>query len=468
MATDGATMAVRATVNAAQLAEDPILLQTLQYSIAKSILSSYSGEFDWLAEVLQNSVDSLQRRWKGASAGNGVTWTVGADPSILPDDLVPRLRVIVYRGEDAVVVVDNGTGMGLQDFASLAVPFATDKGEARERGQKGVGLKYLIYGHNAFALASKIAGVPDDGDPFSPDSRELHEDELRLQQEAVAAGMSNDLFGVASAGSTRSVINAVDLPLVSAAPPFPALDLSARLTPCLAQVESGVAVEIGLDAESEHGRLSRRFFSSNLSRWQHVLRTKTAVGHVDIDQDLQRLANVPITRAPDNAWLDRLVVELFVVEGSRVAPTAISYEHIRPEFEYPHTLVPPAVVERCRNLRGSNTTAQYEALYEHWTEPEFAGEFDGYLRDRIASLGGNPDDATADEHLADPAIVDELRELRQVPACMPSTAGTIATGSSAVTAGSQASMNGRVLNDHQTTHVEASASALSRASVAAS
>jgi len=60
---------LRPTVTTAQLESDPALLQTLQYSIAKSILTSYSGDFDWLAEGVQNSVDALQRRWEQVSSG---------------------------------------------------------------------------------------------------------------------------------------------------------------------------------------------------------------------------------------------------------------------------------------------------------------------------------------------------------------------------------------------------------------
>src|SRR4051812_35964456 len=144
---------LRPTVTTAQLQSDPRLLHTLQYSIAKSILTSYSGDFDWLAEVVQNSVDALQRRWPSGQFALPQPEPAGQVPEVLPDDAVPRLRIVIYRTQNRVVVVDNGIGMSLRQFARLATPFATDKPPATERGQKGVGLKYLIYAHNSFAIA---------------------------------------------------------------------------------------------------------------------------------------------------------------------------------------------------------------------------------------------------------------------------------------------------------------------------
>src|SRR4051794_25691002 len=112
-------------VTASQLAENDALIKNLQYSIANSILTSYSGEYDWLAEVLQNSMDALERRWKAGPWGA----PSGADSARdqLPDDLVPRLRVVIDLTTDRALVIDNGIGMSLPAFANLSVPFSTDK-----------------------------------------------------------------------------------------------------------------------------------------------------------------------------------------------------------------------------------------------------------------------------------------------------------------------------------------------------
>jgi Histidine kinase-, DNA gyrase B-, and HSP90-like ATPase len=380
---------LRPTVTTAQLDSDPGLLRTLQYSIAKSILTSYSGDFDWLAEVVQNSIDALQRRW-----AEGDFHVPRPEPEaqvfeVLPDDAVPRLRIVIYRTQNRVVVVDNGIGMSLRQFARLATPFATDKPPATERGQKGVGLKYLIYGHNHFGVASKPAPTGEtvhDDDPFFSE----------LEGQAAAAGMSDRNFGFASAAKTRQLIDSTNLPATADTPEFPGLDFSDDLLRCLEHVDAGTVVALVLDSDSEHGDLARRQFSQQISRWEHVIRTKTAIGNVAIAEDMQRLMGQPVSRSPQSAWLDHLVVDIFVAEGEG-PPYQVTPRQVRPEFEYPHILVPPGEVARARDLRSSTSTAQYEVLYESWDRAEFESDFGTYLDEREARLPGVETDSAAAE-----------------------------------------------------------------------
>src|SRR4051812_49359840 len=99
------TFMLTPTVTADQLRDNEALLKTLQYSIASSILTSYSGEYDWLAEVVQNAVDALERRWKsgpwGAPSGSD------APRDQLSDDNVPRLKIVVDLPAGTVLVIEN-------------------------------------------------------------------------------------------------------------------------------------------------------------------------------------------------------------------------------------------------------------------------------------------------------------------------------------------------------------------------
>lgn len=386
-------MALKPTISIEQLQRSPWAIQGLQYSTAKSILSSYSGEFDWLAEMIQNAVDSLERRWaKKPASPSPDRWAEGKPVDVLPDDLVPRLRIVIYRNEDRVLVLDNGTGMSLENFSQLVVPFATDKPPAQERGQKGVGLKYLIYAHNNFAIACKSEELGSGDTGAATD----------LVTEAESLGMTPWEYGFKSASPTRTAIDAVSLPVSAEVAEFPHLEFSDALLGALVNVQTGVAVEVGVGPETEHGQLSRRIHSGNIRRWEHILRTKTAVGNADISQDMRRISNQGTQRSATMAWFENLHAELFLVDVKPSGGITVNQFPLRPEFAYPHTLVPASVYGRARELIGSNSTATFEMLYEYWDTEAFATEFLEFVESSAtpstAGRDAGEDDANEDQH----------------------------------------------------------------------
>ena len=113
----------------------------------QGILESYNGNYDALAEMVQNSVDALE---DASLAG-------------LPGPFL--LAVDVNLKQNWISVLDTGTGMSAAEIVKVCAPHASlkpnpdiagkrDKRTAY-RGYKGVGLTFLAYGTDDITIHSK-------------------------------------------------------------------------------------------------------------------------------------------------------------------------------------------------------------------------------------------------------------------------------------------------------------------------
>ncbi len=113
----------------------------------EGILESYNGNYDALAEMVQNSVDALED-----AALHG-----------LPGPFL--IEVTVNLKDNWISVLDTGIGMSLGEVVRVCAPHASlkphpdvirkrDKRSAY-RGYKGVGLTFLAYGTDDFVVHSK-------------------------------------------------------------------------------------------------------------------------------------------------------------------------------------------------------------------------------------------------------------------------------------------------------------------------
>ena len=108
----------------------------------KSLIDSYhAADTDFLAEVLQNSVDALEDRF-----------AVGVPPEEMP-------TIELTLGDDALTIADNGPGLREDVLEKIARPNFTDKVEKRRRGHKGVGLSFAAWTSKSFHFATKRAGA---------------------------------------------------------------------------------------------------------------------------------------------------------------------------------------------------------------------------------------------------------------------------------------------------------------------
>lgn len=101
----------------------------------KGIDDSYNNFWDILAELIQNSVDAIKR----ANEEKG------------------KIEIKIDCVNKEITVIDNGSGMQKEKIPNLLKPFSTDKErESVSIGEKGVGLKFVIFQSNDFHLRSNI------------------------------------------------------------------------------------------------------------------------------------------------------------------------------------------------------------------------------------------------------------------------------------------------------------------------
>lgn len=114
-------------------------INTVRKSI-KGIDDSYNNYWDILAELIQNSVDAIKK----AEIEEG------------------RIDIRIDSTTGTISVKDNGVGMRRNDIPTLLSPFSTDKeGEMESIGEKGVGLKFVIFQSDRFVLKTRHMEEPD-------------------------------------------------------------------------------------------------------------------------------------------------------------------------------------------------------------------------------------------------------------------------------------------------------------------
>jgi hypothetical protein len=114
---------------------------------AENVLASYSHALDLLAEAVQNALDAIDAR-----------------SEIEPE--APRKLTIEFDAKDRrFVVIDTGVGMSRDDLGMVLTPNVTLKQgglarprRGRSRGEKGVGLSFLVLASDAFRLRTCDGG----------------------------------------------------------------------------------------------------------------------------------------------------------------------------------------------------------------------------------------------------------------------------------------------------------------------
>jgi hypothetical protein len=119
-------------------AETEVAARALKREI-KEILGSYVGWYDPFAELIQNSLDSIDSR------------KIKEDSSY-----EPSIWITIDIQNQKLIVTDNGVGLNKQQFNQFLVPFFSFKSQdGKTRGHKGVGATYLGYGFNYIQVSTK-------------------------------------------------------------------------------------------------------------------------------------------------------------------------------------------------------------------------------------------------------------------------------------------------------------------------
>ncbi len=97
----------------------------------KDIKDSYNNYWDILTEIIQNSVDAIIR--KNTKKGN--------------------IKITFNERSKSITIYDDGIGISNNRLPRLLTPFSTDKeAEYDSRGEKGVGLSFVIFETNYFKI----------------------------------------------------------------------------------------------------------------------------------------------------------------------------------------------------------------------------------------------------------------------------------------------------------------------------
>lgn len=102
---------------------------------ATNILDTYSHTWDILAEALQNSIDAIE---KSASTSS---------------QTVKSVRIVLNARSRSLEVSDTGSGMSLAILKKVLIPnFGTKRDAADSRGEKGLGLSFILLSCNRFRI----------------------------------------------------------------------------------------------------------------------------------------------------------------------------------------------------------------------------------------------------------------------------------------------------------------------------
>lgn len=103
-----------------------------------NILKSYVGNYDAFSELIQNSMDSVERQ------------SLSSDK-----EYQPTIWIKINLKENSFQITDNGTGFNEQEFKTFLAPNISFKNGKLTRGSKGVGATYIAYGFNYLELGTK-------------------------------------------------------------------------------------------------------------------------------------------------------------------------------------------------------------------------------------------------------------------------------------------------------------------------
>ncbi len=209
----------------ARVDEDASLYAAAQKREIRNILKSYTGYFDLFSEMLQNSLDAVEKR--GAEGGTAYQ---------------PHIIVHIDVRNSSVSVVDNGCAMPLQQFRQFLKPSLSFKDGGASRGSKGVGATYLAFGFNHLEVATK------------------------LDAKTVYAGILRN--GRLWLDDTKGIVNQ------------PTVDPLKQIESDLAHIDRGTSITLKLVGNNIRPKNLQWFSATTAMQWVALLRAHTPLGGV--------------------------------------------------------------------------------------------------------------------------------------------------------------------------------------------
>ncbi|MWB95860.1 ATP-binding protein [Flavobacterium sp. GA093] len=121
---------------------DTEVVSAAQKREIKNILKSYVGKYDSFSELIQNSMDAVDKREK----------------DLKEKDYIKKIWIEINLAENSFTIADNGIGFNEKEFKSFLAPNISYKDGEKTRGNKGVGSTYIGYGFNYLEFGTKGNG----------------------------------------------------------------------------------------------------------------------------------------------------------------------------------------------------------------------------------------------------------------------------------------------------------------------
>ncbi len=118
---------------------DAEILSSAQKREIKNILKSYVGMYDSFSELIQNAMDSVDRREQYSNE----------------DNYQKKLWITINLQDNSFTITDNGVGLNQKEFQSFLAPNISFKDGSESRGNKGVGATYIAYGFDYLQFGTK-------------------------------------------------------------------------------------------------------------------------------------------------------------------------------------------------------------------------------------------------------------------------------------------------------------------------
>lgn len=167
---------------------DAEIVSAAQKREIKNILKSYVGMYDSFSELIQNSMDAVDRRALTGEEG-----------------YQRKLWLTIDLLENSFSITDNGVGFNEKEFKAFLAPNISFKNGGSTRGNKGVGATYIGYGFDYLQFGTKGNGHEFVGELI--DGREWVEDYKGIVTRPVvnACTLNNPAFSEISRGSTFKI-----------------------------------------------------------------------------------------------------------------------------------------------------------------------------------------------------------------------------------------------------------------------
>jgi hypothetical protein len=289
---------------------DRDIFENATRQVVQNILKSYTGYFDVFSELIQNSLDALDRRQDGAGV-----------------DFQSKLWIDIDIPSRRIRVADNGCGMPQSEVRFCFRPSVSFKTRKESRGHKGVGATFLAYGFNQIRLFTKTADWQ---------------------------------ISVRLAGGRQWADDA------SGAFRRPKLEIDDFVVTELSSEESGTAVEIMIN-EGQRPTLDW-WNATNAEQWYHLLRMRTPLGGVYLSGKAAPRVSCHL-RVTDNAgdttrYETQRVEYFYPHEMDTVLPRVKSMSEIRSGLEG---------IEG-DNQRIPQDLRKIDAMWDVWTSEQILAE----------------------------------------------------------------------------------------------